>query len=104
RYELHKGGSKRCWGKAPIMRENLRSGTYETAGTVDWKAIAEEMAQGKEIPADLIQKHQGDSGCRTRMTVDPHFNPNQPAPEPRIRKPAQPEPEEQPPFAAGFWF
>jgi len=77
---------------------------YETAGTVDWKAIAEEMAQGKEIPADLIQKHQGDSGCRTRMTVDPHFNPNQPAPVLRIRKPAQPEPEEQPPFAAGFWF
>ncbi|GAB3392048.1 lambda-exonuclease family protein [Azotobacter armeniacus] len=77
---------------------------YDVAGAVDWKAIAEELAQGKDIPADLIQKHQGDSGCRTRMTVDPHFNPNQPAPEPRIRKPAQPEPEEQPPFAAGFWF
>ncbi|WP_175559885.1 hypothetical protein, partial [Azotobacter beijerinckii] len=52
RYELHKGGSKRCWGKAPIMRENLRSGTYKAA----LEDIAAVLGQSPEWGADQLNE------------------------------------------------
>lgn len=81
---------------------------YESAGKVDWKALANELTQGEEIPSELVIKHQSNSSLRTRITVDTQFDPNKPAPLPRIRKQAQevqPEQElELQPSVAGFWF
>lgn len=81
--------------------------SYEVAGTVDWKGVAQELSP--VIPEDVLARHQTGSTMATRFTVDAAFDESkvQPKPQPRVRQQVESEPEipdEPSRFFGTFWF